>query len=204
MQKYSSQGLHGGNFHLLPVKETTVPHPYLSPFKRIQASDRRPILRKRSRFSNSSNPPRFSRRSSGGRRSSLFEDENEDERNSKKLQRTSIGSTESSQETARSPRKKTVQFSPYNKVQLMSPRKVQGVRLFAVEEGDAGEEVEEEEEVSAEWAEERDDQTSDELSEDFGDFTDEEEQEEEKSKNPQFRLTSKRDEDELFHSPRAA
>ena len=109
VQKYTSQGLHGGNFHLLPVKENTVPQPYLSPFKRIEVVDHRSILRKRSRFSNGSTtsgmnalPMRVSRKSLGRRKSQADDDMR-------------------SPEKSRS--KKTVQFSPYNKVQLMSPRR---------------------------------------------------------------------------------
>ena len=109
MQKYTSQGLHGGNFHLLPVKENTVPQPYLSPFKRIEMVDHRSILRKRSRFSNGSTtsgvnalPMRVSRKSLSRRKSQADEDMRSPEKS-----RT----------------RKTVQFSPYNKVQLMSPRR---------------------------------------------------------------------------------
>ena len=98
VQKYTSGGLHGGNFHLLPVKEKTVPLPYLSPFRRISDKNHRPILRKRSRYSLASS---VSSPASGGRSLRL--------------------SRRFSSEDGRKRRiAKSVQFSPYNKVHLLS------------------------------------------------------------------------------------
>ena len=137
MQKYSSQGLCGGNFHLLPVKDATVPDPYLSPFRKIQFA--RSILRKRSRYS----------AGSGSSRKKRARDENYDSGNQRNPDGSWRGSQSSvkpvesdaevfpSQEsigTPSKPARKSVQFSPYNKVQLMSPRKGGSTLQFIEEE----------------------------------------------------------------------
>ena len=79
----------GSNFYLLPVKDNTVLPQFLSPFKKIEAHEHRPILRKRIRTPDSCVSPEIAATSP--------------RRNRKK--------------------KKLVQFSPYNRVQLISPRR---------------------------------------------------------------------------------
>ena len=99
----------GSNFMHLPVNERTIEAQYLKLYQRLDAVERKPILRKRSRFSNGGNatsgvnalPMRVSRKSLTRRKSQAGDD----------------GSPEKP-----TPRK-TVLFSPYNKVQEMSPRK---------------------------------------------------------------------------------
>ena len=107
-QKITSLNMPGSNFMHLPVNEQTIEAQYLKLYQRLDAVERKPILRKRSRFSNGGNstsglnalPMRVSRKSLTRRKSQAGDD--------------------------RSPEKqgprKTVLFSPYNKVQEMSPR----------------------------------------------------------------------------------
>ena len=95
----------GSNFYLLPVKEATVLPQFLSPFKRIEHHERRSILRKR------------------GRSESVF---------STPPHSPPELSPSEPRHAETSPRKvhhhirkksKLVQFSPYNRVQLISPRR---------------------------------------------------------------------------------
>ena len=94
----------GSNFHHLPINERTIEAHYLKLYDRLESAEqRKPILRQRSRFSNGGSstsgvnalPMRVSRKSLTRRKS---QDEKKQAR-------------------------KQVLFSPYNKVQEMSPRR---------------------------------------------------------------------------------
>ncbi len=103
MSKHDGKGFQGSNFFLLPVSETTISAEYMSPFKRIEHHERRPILRKRGRSEVTfSTPPE----SPAGRKS--------DHRR--------VPDTSPSKRPIRK-KKRNVQFSPYNRVHLISPRK---------------------------------------------------------------------------------
>ncbi len=123
VSKHRGQAFQGSNFHLLPVKDKTVMPQYLSPFKRIEEQNRKSILRvdKRGRSEMSSTLDiRFStpgHSPSSRRRSGTFETDSEDE--SDRVPETSPKRGKHGNRK----RKKGVQFSPYNRVQLISPRK---------------------------------------------------------------------------------
>jgi len=97
----------GSNFYLLPVKEATVLPQFMSPFKRIEDEKRRSILRKRCRSEvKFSTPPQSP----------------EKETSPSLHQRTRLAETSPRRSYGRK-KKKLVQFSPYNRVQLISPRR---------------------------------------------------------------------------------
>ena len=83
----------GSNFYLLPVKDNTVLPQFLSPFRKIEAHEHRSILRKRGR--------------------ELFAPDEVSEEEA-------IAATSPRRNRKK---KKLVQFSPYNRVQLISPRR---------------------------------------------------------------------------------
>ena len=95
----------GSNFYLLPVKDNTVLPQFLSPFKKIEAHEQRSILRKRVRSESVfSTPPQSPC------------EESEDEA-------TQVAETSPRRIRNHRKKKKLVQFSPYNRVQLISPRR---------------------------------------------------------------------------------
>ena len=104
VSKHDGKGFQGSNFYLLPISDKTVPSQYMSPYKRIEHHERRSILRKRGRSESVtfSTPPQSPNEASPVRQV-LRVAETSPRRTRKK--------------------KKLVQFSPYNRVQLISPRK---------------------------------------------------------------------------------
>jgi hypothetical protein len=105
VSKHEGKGFQGSNFYLLPISENTIAAEYMSPYKRIEDSERRSILRKRGRSEVAfSTPPQSPLR--------------QPPEHHKKIPDT----TSPSKAQARK-KKKLVQFSPYNRVQLISPRK---------------------------------------------------------------------------------
>ena len=90
------------------MKEATVLPQFMSPFKRIEDDERRSILRKRGRSeSHFSTPPE-----SAGDSSPLIPHQQQ-----KRFAETSPRRSHGRK------KKKLVQFSPYNRVQLISPRR---------------------------------------------------------------------------------
>lgn len=125
VSKHRGQAFQGSNFYLLPVKDKTVLPRYMSPFKRILEHERKSILRsaqKRTR-SPSTLDMRFSTPSqsptSRRRRASFDTDEESDDSSTLRIPETSPKRGKHGNRK----RKKGVQFSPYNRVQLISPRK---------------------------------------------------------------------------------
>lgn len=124
VSKHRGQAFQGSNFHLLPVKDKTVMPQYLSPFKRIDEQDRKSILRvdKRARSDISTSlDMRFSTPSqspNSRRRSGLFESTDTEDDDSRVPETSPKRGKHGNRK-----RKKGVQFSPYNRVQLISPRK---------------------------------------------------------------------------------
>ncbi len=104
VSKHEGKGFQGSNFYLLPISEKTIAAEFMSPYKRLEDSDRRPILRKRGRSEVAfSTPPQSPIRQPDPH---------------KKIPDTSSPSKAQARK-----KKKLVQFSPYNRVQLISPRK---------------------------------------------------------------------------------
>lgn len=135
VSKHDGKGFQGSNFFLLPVNETTISAEYMSPFKRLEDHERRSILRKRGRSEVSFlTPPE----SPVKRRS------NTDNQR--------VAETSPNRRHGRK-KHKGVQFSPYNRVHLISPRKAGDEahirQLYASIQEGAYENSEDEEE---EWA----------------------------------------------------
>jgi hypothetical protein len=103
VSKHEGKGFQGSNFYLLPISENTISAEYMSPYRRIGDSERRSILRKRSRsevaFSTPPQSPQHNLRS----------------------ERRAPETSPSKAQIRK--KRKAVQFSPYNRVQLISPRK---------------------------------------------------------------------------------
>ena len=119
--RHEGQAFQGSNFYLLPVKENTVLPQFLSPYKPIEHNNRRSILRKRARVPKDGTPGGFTTppRSAEGKISHRDEISGESSDAQDRVPETS---------PKRGPhgtrkRKKLVQFSPYNRVQLISPRR---------------------------------------------------------------------------------
>ena len=103
VSKHEGKGFQGSNFYLLPINETTIAAEYMSPYKKLDGSEQRPILRKRGRSEVAfSTPPQSPVRQSESH---------------KRAPETSPSKAQARK------KKKGVQFSPYNRVQLISPRK---------------------------------------------------------------------------------
>jgi hypothetical protein len=135
VSKHEGKGFQGSNFYLLPISETTISAEYMSPYRRLDDHERRSILRKRGHSDVAfSTPPQ-----------SPCDRVN-------RCEQRRISDTSPSKAQARK-RKKLVQFSPYNRVQLISPRKAgdeEHIRqLYASIQEGAYENSEDEEE---EWA----------------------------------------------------
>lgn len=95
----------GSNFYLLPVKEATVLPQFLSPFKRIEHHERKSILRKR------------------GRSEAVFSTPPQSPRETSPLKDREAETSPRKAHYHHRKKKKLVQFSPYNRVQLISPRR---------------------------------------------------------------------------------
>jgi len=122
ISRHEGQAFQGSNFYLLPVKENTVLPQFLSPYKPIENSERRSILRKRVSVTASkadsgvvqfSTPPQSPVRTRRHHKRRSSEEENAQTSPRRSRRHSHNGSK----------RKKLVQFSPYNRVQLISPRK---------------------------------------------------------------------------------
>jgi hypothetical protein len=111
--RHEGQAFQGSNFYLLPVKENTVLPQFLSPYKPIEHGRRRSILRKRCRASAGgfTTPPK----SAEGKRAIFDDSDSSDDRVPETSPKRGPHGTRK--------RKKLVQFSPYNRVQLISPRR---------------------------------------------------------------------------------